>query len=353
MDNKLLNKDSSLFEIFMSSLIFTKILLNNKKKLLFILLCGSVAGYTYSKLIPIKYSSTITFVVEEPKSMGSGLSAIAGQFGIDLSSNSGSGYFSGDNILLFLKSESLCRQALMTEYDNNGKKTLADIYAESLGLKSKWDKKFGKDKVSFVRFDFQKLPRREDSLLQILVKNYLIKSDLNVFRLDKKSSFINLIFVTKDEKLSYLFTKRLFEIATSKYLNSKLKVKLANVNSLQKKADSILYLLNSKTFSNASNQQMLIDVNPGVRVAGVNSEISAREKIILNTLYTEVIKNLEISKTLLTQESPALEIIDQSTFPLEKIYVNKLKSTIFGGIGFVFIYLVWLILLSIYKRKIG
>ena len=34
--------------------------------------------------------------------------------------------------------------------------------------------------------------------------------------------------------------------------------------------------------------------------------------------FAEVVKNLELSKTLLNQETPVIQVVDQSTFPLEK-----------------------------------
>jgi hypothetical protein len=50
------------------------------------------------------------------------------------------------------------------------------------------------------------------------------------------------------------------------------------------------------------------------------------------TIFAEVVKNLEISKTILNQETPVIQMVDQSTFPLYKEKVSKLKSLIIGGI---------------------
>jgi uncharacterized protein involved in exopolysaccharide biosynthesis len=51
------------------------------------------------------------------------------------------------------------------------------------------------------------------------------------------------------------------------------------------------------------------------------------------------VKNLELSKTLLNQETPVIQVVDESTFPLEKERTGKLKSLILGGIlaGFLII----------------
>ena len=45
-----------------------------------------------------------------------------------------------------------------------------------------------------------------------------------------------------------------------------------------------------------------------------------------------MVKNLELSKTILNQETPVIEMVDQSSLPLEKVKVSKSKSLIFGGL---------------------
>lgn len=107
-----------------------KYLLSKWLQIFLVSTLGAVFGFIYAFLTPIKYVSKITFVVEESKGVGGGLSALAGQFGFDLGGSGGGGVFAGDNILLFLRSENLCRETLLTPYDDSGKITLADRYAE-------------------------------------------------------------------------------------------------------------------------------------------------------------------------------------------------------------------------------
>jgi hypothetical protein len=274
--------------------------------------------------------------MEESKAGAGGIAALAGQFGFDIGGGNGAGIFSGDNILLFLKSESLCRETLLTWYDDNNKITLIDQYIFARGWKSKWEKKFGKGYVEFGKYQGKVLPRNLDSLLQLTV-NEILKNDLSVSKPDKKATFINVIVTTRDEKLSYLFSKRLVDIATSKYVQSKVKVKVANINVLQRRADSLAALLNNKTYISASNQQILVDLNPALRTAPITTEISTREKTMIGSIYAEVVKNLEISKTILSQETPAIQLVDLSSFPLPKVRPGKLKSAITFGFLFFLI----------------
>lgn len=337
IENQKLTRDASIYEIYKYIIGSYTFVFKNRKIIYSFIFLGGVLGFVYSKIVPVKYISTTTFIVDEGKSAGSGLSALAGQFGFEIGGSAGSGILSGDNILFFLKSESLCREVLLEKYDRSSKKSLADVYFESKGLKKKLKKKYGNVDLDFSKRRIHNLTRFQDSVLQSVVKFQILKEDLVVERLDKKSSFIKVSFSSQDERLSFLFTSFLLDLATQKYILSKTKFKLANINSLQKRADSLSKLLNVRTNNQANFQQDLIDVNPAMKTALVKNEISAREKTIVSTLYSEVIKNLEISKTILSQESPSLEIIDRSTLPLEKKKVNVIKAIITGAfIMFIF-----------------
>ena len=292
---------------------------------------GAALGIGYAFLQPVKYVSRLTFVAEENKSAAGGLAALAGQFGFDIGGSSGGGVFAGDNILLFLKSESLCRETLLTNYDSVGSQTLADRYAEVNDMKQKWakDKEIGA--VSFAKpAGTNGLSRLQDSLLQIITRRILEK-ELSVSKPDKKASFIEVIVTTKDEMLSKYFGERLVEIATDRYVESKTKIKALNVARLQWRADSLGALLNSRTFTAAATQQSLVDANPALRMAPVSAEISSRNKTIAATIFAEVTKNLEIAKVALSQETPTIQMVDQSSLPLKKQKVKKLGALVTGG----------------------
>jgi hypothetical protein len=101
---------------------------------------------------------------------------------------------------------------------------------------------------------------------------------------------------------------------------------------LQKRADSIGLLLNNTTYKAAESQQVLVDLNPALRTAPVASEISSREKIMLATIFAEVVKNLELAKFTLSQEIPVIQVVDSSFFPLKKEKESKLVWTISLGL---------------------
>lgn len=303
---------------------------------------GAAIGLGYAFLQPIKYTSRLSFVVEDTKSTVGGLASLAGQFGFDLGGAGGGGIFSGDNVLLFLKSEGLIRETLLTFYDQAGKTTLADRYAEASKLKEDWleDKEIGP--IDFSLYSKGLLPRLEDSLMQEMITE-IVKKDLIIAKPDKKASFIDVKVTTHDEMLSILFTERLVKIATDRYVDSKTKTKAINVAKLQMKADSLAALLNNKTYATAFSQQSLVDANPALRTVPIPSEINFREKTMAATIFAEVVKNLEMSKTILSQETPIIQIVDQSTLPLPKEKVSKLKSLIISGFLAVFLIILFLL----------
>ena len=303
---------------------------------------GGLIGFFYAYKQPVKYIAKMTFVVEDAKSSGGGLASLAGQFGFDVGGGGGGSIFSGDNILLFLKSESLVRETLLTKIDEQSTTTLADRYAEVNKLKESWSKNEKIGDVQFSKFTIENLPRKEDSLLQSM-ESGIITSELSIARPDKKASFIEAKTTTLDELFSKIFLDRLVKVATDRYVESKIKTKAANVAMLQRKADSLTAVLNNKTFSAAASQQALVDANPALKTNAISSEISTRDKSMAATIFAEVVKNLELSKTLLNQETPVIQVVDQSTFPLEKEKTSKLKSLILGGFLAGFLTILYLI----------
>jgi len=152
------------------------------KKWVFILFAGIIGagiGFVYAWFQPVKYQSRLSFVVEESKAGVGGLASLAGQFGFDVGGGAGGGVFSGENILLFLKSENLCRDVLLTPYDASGKSLLADKYAEANDLKSAWSKKKELGLISFVQYKNGAETRLGDSLLKVIVGR-ILKNELSV-----------------------------------------------------------------------------------------------------------------------------------------------------------------------------
>ena len=332
-----------------------KVISANFKIVLMVVCVGAALGLAYSIFKPVRYNAEITFSVEDSKSIGGGLlSSLGGSIGMDIGSltGSGNGVLSGDNVLSLLKSKSMMAECLKSPYpvtNNNGvtttnkivskdsnkqaaaaNYTIADRYADVYGLREKWagNEKIGRA-IYFGQPD-QNL-RLQDSLLKLIIKR-IEEKELSVVKPDKKLSFFNIAINTKDELMSMLITQRIIKIATDFYVDAKVGRLKNNINRLEKRTDSISNLLNQQTYSATEDARLLLNVNPADINAPVYSEISQRDKMVLTTIYAELMKNLEVSKAALIQETPTVQIVDQTGFPLERIETKWYEGIFLGAI---------------------
>ena len=296
----------------------------SRKKLGIVCLAAALFGVLIAWYWPVSYTSRLSFVVEDNKAGGgSMMSALAGQFGFDLGSlGATSGVLAGDNVQALLKSHKMIKQTLLTPYSGNS--SLADRYAESNHLKEKWAKYVGEGKTIQFPVNNKNYTRLQDSLMQVMVKQ-IIENDLSVSKPDKKLSFFEASTTMKDEKLSLLFCTRLIQQATDFYIRTKTERLRTNVNHLQARVDSLTRLLNRKTYSTLAANNILLDANPAYPTANAGVEVQERDKMVLSTIYSEVVKNLEMSRTMLIQETPTFQVVDEPEFPLKK---NRLKYSV-------------------------
>jgi hypothetical protein len=324
-----------------------KVISANFKLVLIVVLIGAALGLAYSIFKPVRYNAEITFSVEDSKSIGGGLlSSLGGSIGMDIGSltGAGNGVLSGDNVLSLLKSKSMMAQCLKSPYpatnnivskDSNKQAavtnyTIADRYADVYGLREKWA---GNDKIGRAIYFGQpdQNLRLQDSLLKLIIKR-IEEKELSVVKPDKKLSFFNIAINTKDELMSLMITKGIIKIATDFYVDAKVGRLKNNINRLEKRTDSISNLLNQQTYSATEDARLLLNVNPADINAPVYSEISQRDKMVLTTIYAELMKNLEVSKAALIQETPTVQIVDQTGFPLERIETKWYEGILLGAI---------------------
>lgn len=295
-----------------------------------ICILGALLGFLVAWKWPVSYTARLTFVVEENKPSGGGLlSSLAGSFGLDLGSLGGGsgGVLAGDNVLQLLVSQKMLKETFLTPFDNRPNYTLADRYADVYNLKKGWRTSSADSVVSFPPFP-EKYSRVQDSLLHIIMLD--AGQRVSVGKPDKKLSFFELNTTFKDDQLASIFTTRLIEQATKFYIETKTKSARLNVEVLQARADSIGRMLNKKTYTTAESTASSIDRNPSYVTAGVTTELQERDKRVMQTYYAEIIKNLEISRTMLSQQTPTFQIVDSPELPLIK---NRLRYKTAGIAG--------------------
>ena len=269
----------------------------------------------YSFLQKQQYEATTSFILEEKSATGGGgLSGLASQFGFDLGGlGAGGSIFSGDNILDILRSRHIVEKVLLSKLDSSkGGQTLADLYIPQLR----------KDipAVDYTNVVYPKpLNRLQDSVLY-LIYDKIVSKNLVVDRVNKKGSIIKVTVVSESELFSKIFSDRLVFETIKLYVDQKTSVSNRNIARLEARADSLLRVLNNKSYQSASLQ--ILDANTAFRSTAVPVELSQREKSISFALFSEVVKNLEASRMSLASQTPIINILDTAKYPL----LNRKKS---------------------------
>lgn len=286
-----------------------------RKLILITLFLVSGVVLLYSFLQKQQYEATTSFILEEKSATGGGgLSGLASQFGFDLGGlGAGGSIFSGDNILDILRSRHIVEKVLLSKLDSSkGGQTLADLYIPQLR----------KDipAVDYTNVVYPKpLNRLQDSVLY-LIYDKIVSKNLVVDRVNKKGSIIKVTVVSESELFSKIFSDRLVFETIKLYVDQKTSVSNRNIARLEARADSLLRVLNNKSYQSASLQ--ILDANTAFRSTAVPVELSQREKSISFALFSEVVKNLEASRMSLASQTPIINILDTAKYPL----LNRKKS---------------------------
>jgi uncharacterized protein involved in exopolysaccharide biosynthesis len=165
------------------------------------------------------------------------------------------------------------------------------------------------------------MTRLQDSVLYFIF-DQIVQKNLVVDRVNKKGSIIKATVVTQSETFSKIFSDRLVHETIQLYVDQKTSLSNRNIARLEKRADSLLRILNNKSYQSASLQ--ILDANTAFRSTAVPVELSQREKTISFALYSEVVKNLEASRMSLASQTPIINMLDTAKYPL----LNRKKSIV-------------------------
>jgi uncharacterized protein involved in exopolysaccharide biosynthesis len=322
---------------------FVQYLFSQIKLFLVLIVAGLLLGLGYYFWQKPQYVGKASFILEEKSGgMGGGISGLASQFGFDIGSLTGSaGLFAGDNILDILKSRTIIEKVLLTKIDTtkgvNGK-TLADLYLEWSKLKQKWSDDKQLSTLNFTGSIAGKPNTRlQDSVLLVIYQK-LIKKNVSVERLNKKGSIIEVTASSQSETFSKLFTERLVFETIKMYVDLKTSVAAKNIIRLEKRSDSLMSLLNTKSYKSASLQ--ILDANAAYKLAAVPVEVTQRDKSVTYALYSEVMKNLEASRMAIAAQTPVINLLDNAKYPLEDLRKEMLLLLLIGaaaGFGIAFL----------------
>ena len=298
-----------------------------KKK--FIIIALSLAFCVLGILLAItseeKYNAELTFVVEGPQdgdSFGK-MSGIACQFGFDVGGNS-SATFSQSNVLELLKSRRVVVAALMQKVKIAGKEDLLiEHYLEINGIKEDWNKEGVFTPISF----HDKITYIHDSISGNIWRS-MVEDKLVVEMQSDEANIISLSYSSANEELAKQFVEVLIDQMSKMYVVYKTAQAKKTLDFLKDRADSVFSELQlaEEKFSKVRDINQRI-----VKASGRLKELQLMRRVeVLNAMYLEIIKNLELSKITLLNNTPIINIIDKPILPLEKD--NKSKA-LFGMLG--------------------
>ncbi|WP_428331704.1 Wzz/FepE/Etk N-terminal domain-containing protein [Mucilaginibacter sp.] len=294
-------------------------------------LIGGLTGLLYAILKKPVYTAEYTFVISEGTGSHGGAltqySALASMAGIDMGGNAG--LFEGDNIIELYKSRSMLIKALLTKVSFPGKQQLLiDKYFEINKIRSGWK---NNSKLSNITFDTLKgkFGLIQDSLM-IMAANDINKNYLIVDKPDKKLSIISVKVASKDALFAKAFTETIVSTVNKFYIETKTHGSLQNLHLFEHQVDSVRHVLNSSISGSASAIDANPDPNPVLQVLRVPSQKKQIDIQANTALYTEAVKNLEVSRSMLQRETPLIQVVDGPMLPLPNDRLSKSKGIIYG-----------------------
>jgi hypothetical protein len=264
------------------------------------------------------YEARVSFILEEKSSgLSGGLSGIASSLGVDVSALSGGGnLFSGDNILEILTARKILTDVLLSKVDStkgDRSASLMDLYFSFAHLTG------GKRDLDTFYFGYTHDPllrsRTHDSLMGLACERLIKKQQLQAARVNKKGSIIEVRVVSPDQTFSKLMAERVVAQTKQLYISVKTGYMAANVAKLEAKADSIVAMANRRSYQTAGLQ--VLNANEAYRTAEVPAELSQRDRLVNNTLYAEILKNLETARMALASQTPVIQLLDTPVYPLQ------------------------------------
>lgn len=313
------DKESSLRDILVE---FKEYYTELKQKFFLIfafILLFSIAGYFYHLYKQDTYIGTISFFVEdETESINlSSISSMANQFGFDLGGGSSS-YFSQQNVIELLKSRKIIESTLSQKsiiFKKNDK--LLHHYISINGIIE--------DSAS-IDFNESFL----DSITNIIYEE-IVTEKLNIISQNDDAGILNLNYTSLNSQFAKIFSEGLIKQMSDMYSEYRTEKTRYSLKNLQSRSDSVFSELKRSERNLAKARDRNIRV---VTSSGRLDEIKyMREVQVLNTIYLELVKNLEIVKMTLLEKTPIIQVVDTPTLPLE----SEKKPAIFWVFIFSFL----------------
>ena len=310
------NQEAELKDVLLKFSEYTKYLYAKRKKIIILFFIFLFIGIFLGYKVDSKYNAELTFVVENQQSsvnLGS-ISGIASQFGFDLGSGS-EGTFSEENIQEFLKSQKVIYAVLNQTVKIDGYK---GRFLEHYLRINEIDAIFIEDNQN------SKSNLNNDSIKSFIWQE-ILEENLGVQMQDDDANIIVLSYESNNQLFSKQFVEAMIDELSKMYIDYKTAQSRRTLSFLEERADSVFVELKNSEEEYAR----VVDVNQRiVKASGRLKELQLlRETQVLNTMYLEIVKNLELAKMTLLNQTPIISVLDKPVLPLED---EKIPTPIFS-----------------------
>jgi hypothetical protein len=334
IQNNLLPEDQFSFkDIIIKIVNFKNLIVKNWKLILILMAIGSAMGYAveiYNKEKPV-YLAKIIFNMENGSGGGGGgLSDIASALGFGGGAAPSAGLFSGDNFVELLKTKNIYNRAILSKIKIKGKDVIfGNYYLKKSGI---LDDEL-EDDIALKTFEFKhdkyenctlKEKRRVRLVQQMLMPVTMFGSE------GKKTSFMSLAVITRNDTLSYHWANLYLKIVTDFYKETK-----------TQKTRELQLLIKNRVDS--LKRELYRTQGAAARYADQNQQIIVQEGLVqqqrlqansgqLQTLYFEAVRQLDNLNFSIAKETPLFTRIDEPELPIYHEKDPTEKGYIFGAV---------------------
>ena len=322
-----LNDDIRLRDVILTSSKYWKLLVSKRYKILIITFIFFLLMFAFRLSTPVKYDAKLTFVVDHDQGSSGVVSSLAGTFGIDLGGVSST--FSQQNIMELIKSREVVGKALIKRAVIDGKDDyLIEHFLEINKYRENWANE--KD-LKALSFNDNIYTVKHDSIMNITWKS--VVQDLKIDEESDEANIITLSYVSVNEKFAKIFVEELISQMSIMYVKYQTGKARNTLDYIQFRADSVFSELQIVEEEYARVQ----DINRRItRASGRLRELQLlRDVQVLNTMYLEIVKNLEISKVTLLNQTPIIQIVDGPVLPLDRSEYSSYIYILFSLIGLI------------------
>jgi uncharacterized protein involved in exopolysaccharide biosynthesis len=83
----------------------------------------------------------------------------------------------------------------------------------------------------------------------------------------------------------------------------------------------------------------VLNANEAYKTAEVPAELSQRDRLVNNTLYAELLKNLETARMALASQTPVIQLLDTPVYPLKNRSWSLLQLLLIAAAGATALYI--------------